>query len=201
MILSVIMLSMLVASAHYGQISSAPARSGLNADGKPYSRLAEAVAIMHCLTKVELNWLGESLPAVEKTNTFRVGLRHDKNTYPGEDVIIVVVLESATRGDVFELRGERRQQGREYNLENNGSFKLRHKQFTWPNEIFGGIWTHRPSALLCCQLDSEWLSQWPHFDAIPFPNFLKVIHTAWAVEKFHNLPEPGANPRGRQSYR
>ena len=142
MILSVIMLSMLVASAHYGQISSAPARSGLNADGKPYSRLAEAVAIMHCLTKVELNWLGESLPAVEKTNTFRVGLRHDKNTYPGEDVIIVVVLESATRGDVFELRGERRQQGREYNLENNGSFKLRHKQFTWPNEIFGGIWTH-----------------------------------------------------------
>lgn len=110
--------------------------------GSPQSSLMESAEILHCLTEVELNWLGDWPSALEKATTFHVGLTHDRKTYPGQDVIIVVVFRNRLRGDVFELTGERRRHKSKYNLENNGSFKIVHKEFTWPNEIFGGIWTH-----------------------------------------------------------
>jgi hypothetical protein len=102
----------------------------------------EIIRIMHCLTEVELNWLNDSPPALEHIKRFQVGVRHDRETYPGDDVVIVAVFKSGTEGDVFELTHKGRGNSEKYNLENNGSFKLRGKGFVWPNEIFGGIWTH-----------------------------------------------------------
>lgn len=136
------LLSMFLACANHAQFPHSSRGQTLRSGGRSETRVTESREIIHCLTAVELNCLGDWPPAVEKFNTLRVGLRHDYKTYAGQDVTIVVVLESATRGDVFELTQERRRHGRKFNLENNGSFKLRHNEFSWPNEIFGGIWTH-----------------------------------------------------------
>jgi len=106
------------------------------------AKYTELTAIVHCLTDVELNWLGDYPTTVEKAKKFRAGLRHDRRTYPGDDVIFAVVFESPTQGDVFELMHYWSGKQAKYNLENNGSFELRGKAFAWRNEIFGGIWTH-----------------------------------------------------------
>jgi len=134
-----IIFIVLVVYSSYGQsarpIGVPPAVAGP-------AKYAELTAIMHCLTDVELNWLGDYPPTVEKAKKFRVGLRHDRRTYPGDDVIFAVVFESPTQGDVFELMHYWSGKQAKYNLENNGSFELRGKAFAWRNEIFGGIWTH-----------------------------------------------------------
>lgn len=72
----------------------------------------------------------------------RVALSHDRKAYRGKDFIVVVVLESATKGDVFELTREDHGKKRSFRIENNGSFKVGHKGMEWPGEILGGIWTH-----------------------------------------------------------
>jgi hypothetical protein len=134
--LSAFVFLALVASAL--SLAQSPARTPA---GRP-SRMSETIEIMHCLKARNLNWLGDSPPALEKAKRFHVGLRHDRKTYPGEDVVFVVVFENPTQGDVFELTREDHGRDRTYNLENNGSFRLGGKETRWPNEIFGGIWTH-----------------------------------------------------------
>lgn len=106
------------------------------------SRLQETEAIMHCLTAYHLNWIGDALPAIEKRRLFHVGLRHDRRTYPGEDTVFLVVFKNRLQGDVFELTLSGSGAHRLYNLENNGSYRFGGKETGWPNEIFGGIWTH-----------------------------------------------------------
>ena len=71
-------------------------------------QIAEATEIMHCLRARGLTWLGDAVPAIAKGKRLRVGLRHDRKTYPGQDVVFVVVFESPMRGDVFELTREDR---------------------------------------------------------------------------------------------
>lgn len=105
-------------------------------------KVAEAIAVMHCLKARELNWLGDAVPTIMKGKKFSVGLRHDRKTYPGEDIVFLVASESPTRGDVFELTRKDHGSHRIYNLENNGSYRLGVGETRWPNEIFGGIWTH-----------------------------------------------------------
>lgn len=102
----------------------------------------EIAQVMHCLTAVDLNWLGDSPTVLENAKRFHVGLTHDRRTYPGTDMMFVAVFRTATEGDVFELTHQAQTTAEKYNLENNGSFRVRGKEFTWPNEIFGGIWTH-----------------------------------------------------------
>lgn len=104
-------------------------------------RVAEAREVMHCLKAGDLDWLGDS-DVLDKAKTFRLGLRHDRRTYPGEDVITVVVFESREQGDVFELTRKDKGLIRTYRIQNNGSFKLGAKGMQWPGEILGGIWTH-----------------------------------------------------------
>lgn len=106
------------------------------------SPAAETMDVMHCLKARELNWIGDAIPALEKNNTFLVALRHDRQTYPGEDFVFLAIFESPRKGDIFELTREDHGDRRTYNLANNGSFVLGGKETAWPNEIFGGIWTH-----------------------------------------------------------
>lgn len=96
---------------------------------------------MHCLKAQELNWIGNAIPALEKNKRFLVALRHDQKTYPREDIVFLTIFESPRKGDVFELTREDHGHRRTYNLDNNGSFVLG-RETSWPNEIFGGIWTH-----------------------------------------------------------
>ena len=102
---------------------------------------AEAREVMHCLKAGDLDWLGDS-DVLESAKTFLVGLRHDRRTYPGENVITAVVFEGREHGDVFELTREDKGLIRTYKIQNNGSFKLDHKRIQWQGEILGGIWTH-----------------------------------------------------------
>lgn len=106
------------------------------------SRLHETKAIMHCLTARDLGWIGDAPTVIENRKLFHVGLRHDRKTYPAKDTVFLVVFKNRLQGDVFELTLRGKGNSRLYNLENNGSYKLGGKYIDWPNEIFGGIWTH-----------------------------------------------------------
>src|SRR5215471_3203548 len=113
--LALMILMAFVGSTCYGQ-SLRPAKASTLTNES--SKASEVVQIVHCLTEVRLNWLGEFPPAIEKAQTFHVGLRHDRLTYPGKDIVFVAVLESATAGDVFELTHERSGSQEKFNLEN-----------------------------------------------------------------------------------
>lgn len=133
---------LLAATLCHAQAADAPKPQPRPASRVHLSRLQETKAIMHCLTAYHLNWIGDALPAIERMKVFHVGLRHDRKTYPGEDMVFLVVFKNRLQGDVFELtvRGSRNHPL--YNLDNNGSYKLGGKYIEWPNEIYFGIWTH-----------------------------------------------------------
>lgn len=125
-----------------GILSLAATLCHAQAGGPPRpARTVEAFQVMHCLKTTDLDWLGNS-PALERAKILEVGLRHDRKTYPGEDMVFVVVFEGPTRGDVFELTRKNHGRRRSYRIENNGEFKLRSGQVEWIGEILGGIWTH-----------------------------------------------------------
>lgn len=103
--------------------------------------LSEAVEIAHCLKTADLDWLADSV-VLETAKRVQIGLRHDRRTYPGQDVIIVVVFEGRSKGHVFEVIREDQEENRAYRIENNGSFRLGNYRMEWRGEILGGIWTH-----------------------------------------------------------
>jgi hypothetical protein len=132
----------LIATRHdCAQAVYAPRLSARTAVAAQQSRAVEAIEIMHCLKAADLDWLADS-PVLQRAKSFQVGLRHDRKTYPGEDVVFVVVFENPTQGDVFELTREDHGRDRTYRIENNGEFKLGRKGIEWPGEILGGNWTH-----------------------------------------------------------
>lgn len=132
--LILMVFTLLIVPVCYGQFMRG------EGDGQP-SRATEIARILHCLTDVELNWLGDSAK-LDRAKALRVGLRHDRQTYPGKDFIFVVVLESSTKGDVFELTREDHKESRSCRIQNNGQSKIGHQGMEWPGEILGGIWTH-----------------------------------------------------------
>ena len=105
------------------------------------AKMTEVIEVTHCLKAGDIDWLGDSA-FLDKSKVLHVAFSHDRKTYPGQDVIFVVVLESGTRGDVFELTHENQGSKRNYRVENNGSFKIGPKGLKWTGEILGGIWTH-----------------------------------------------------------
>ena len=104
-------------------------------------RITEIIEVTHCLKVGDIDWLGDSA-VLDKAKILQVGLRHDRKTYPGEDVIFIVVFENRTKGDVFELTRQDHKGIRSYRIENNGSFTLGPRGLKWRGEILGGIWTH-----------------------------------------------------------
>lgn len=107
--------------------------------GPAVSKINEAAEIMHCIHLADLL---SDFPPLQKATSFDIGLRHDRKTYPGQDIVIVAVFESQTRGNAFELVKETKGAHRNYHFTNNGSFILGKKETRWLNEILGGNWTH-----------------------------------------------------------
>jgi len=134
---SLIALIFLAVASSHAQ-SSQPTEAPTRAESR---RIREIIEVTHCLKVGEIDWLSDSA-VLEKAKILQVGLRHDRTTYPGKDVIFAVVLETPAKGDVFELTRENRQGVRSYRIENNGSFTLGAKGVKWRGEILGGIWTH-----------------------------------------------------------
>jgi hypothetical protein len=100
--------------------------------------LLEAQAVMHCIRAGDRDWL--IAPASSATR-LRVGLIHDRKAYEGKDHIVVVVFESNTNGQVFDLRAEYENKQYVYTVVNNGSFTLKNGRLEFLDPPLGGVWT------------------------------------------------------------
>jgi hypothetical protein len=135
-----VLLVFLAATPDRAQATCAPGKLARIAVAAQLSRTAETLEVMHCLKAGDLDWLGDS-PMLDRAKWLRVGLRHDRKTYPGEDVLFVVVFENRVKGDVFELTREDTGRHRTYTVVNNGSIDPRRKGLEWVGDVLGGIWT------------------------------------------------------------
>jgi hypothetical protein len=101
-------------------------------------KVLETQAVMHCIKAGDRDWLNGSL---SNATGFRVGLIHDRESYPSKDHIIVVVFETDSKGQVFDLTAECKNKQCVYTIVNNGSFMLNKSHLEFLDPPLGGVWT------------------------------------------------------------
>jgi len=97
----------------------------------------EAEQALHCIVSSDQDWLAE--PAKHAAN-LNVAFTHDKQSYPGEDHIILVVLQSAREGQVFDLQLQHGTASDMYTIQNNGRFIDNKRKITFIDPPLGGTW-------------------------------------------------------------
>jgi hypothetical protein len=100
--------------------------------------IPEVRRVTHCIKAGDREWLTEPLA---NARSLRVAMVHDRTSYPGEDTIVVVVLETDYKGQFFAVQADCKKEQCTYDIQNNGSFTFKKNHFDFVDPPLGGVWT------------------------------------------------------------
>jgi hypothetical protein len=95
------------------------------------------VQALYCLKMEHGGWLNSSLAEQLR---LRANFMRDVTSDPGKEHFIVVLLESGSKGQVFDLVRTRHAAQTSWKIENNGNFLVTKSQIEFV-DVLGGTWT------------------------------------------------------------
>ena len=98
------------------------------------------VRAMHCIKSGDRDWLIP--PPSGNSGTLRFGFTRDRKSYPDQSHVIVVVYESRSKGQVFDLLEKPTKGQVRLIVVNNGRFSVTGSKVQ-VDEILGGVWTNQ----------------------------------------------------------